>query len=52
MNVFWQVLDIVLQIMEKPHIEQTLPSINKFWMKDTVPVYVESPTLLDMITTH
>jgi len=52
MNVFWQILDIVLHVMEKSLIEQTLPSTNKFWMKDTVPVYIESPTMLDMVTTH
>jgi len=52
MNVFWQILDIVLQIMEKPLIQETLQSTNKFWMKDTVLVSVESPTNLDMITTH
>jgi hypothetical protein len=52
MNVFWQILDIVLQIMEKSLIEETLQNTNKFWLKDTVPVSVESPTMLDMITTR
>jgi hypothetical protein len=53
MNVFFgQILDIVLWIMDKPLIEETLQSTNKFWKKDTAPVYVESPIMLDMIPTH